>query len=259
MRRGARFWSGAAALILLGAAGAARAADEEIQVYVDDLDKPGQFGLDTHINYVPTNTAAPDYPGQQLSVDRVRFTPEWSYGLTKTVELGLYLPLADFRGNQFTIDGYKFRVKYVAPHDENQGWYWGGNFEIGQVDKRLDINPWNAELKGILGWRRGKWEVGFNTNIDWAVSGPDRQPATVQLATKIDYKLTDKLAVGVESYDGAGDFRRFGQFSGSGHEIYGAVDASIGKWALNMGAGYGYSGEPDQWTLKMIVSVPIDD
>ena len=192
-------------------------------------------------------------------MDRLRITPEWSYGLTKDVELGLYLPLTDFRDNQFTVDGYKFRIKTILPRAENQSWYVGANFEIGQVDRRLDINPWNAELKGIVGWRTGKWELAFNTNIDWAVAGPERAPATVQLATKIDYKLTDKLALGVESYDGAGDFDRLGRFSGSGHEIYGTVDTSIGKWDLNLGLGYGYSGEPDQWTLKMIVGVPIDD
>ena len=249
----------AVAVVLLAvSAGVAHAADEEIQVYEDDLDKPGQFGLDTHINYVLANTAGPDYPGQQPSVDRVRITPEWSYGLTRTVELGLYLPLADFRDNQFTLDGYKMRVKWIAPHPESQNWYWGANFEIGQVDKRLDINPWNAELKGIVGWHDARWDLAFNTNIDWAVAGPDRQPASVQLATKVAYKLNPKLALGVESYDGIGDFDRF-RFGGSGHEIYGAVDATLGKWALNAGVGYGYSGEPDHWTLKMIVSVPIDD
>jgi hypothetical protein len=258
MRVSGRVFAAAAVLLLLSA-GAARAADEEIQVYEDDLDKPGQFGLDTHINYVPSGDRLSDYAGQQQSVYRVRVTPEWSYGLTKNLELGLYLPLADIRDNQLTFDGYKFRIKGIAPHPDSQNWYWGANFEIGQVNKKLDINPWNAELKGILGWHNSKWDLAFNTNIDWAVAGPDRQPASVQFATKIAYKLNEKLALGVESYDGAGDFNHFGRFDGAGHEIYGAVDATLGKWALNAGVGYGYSGEPDHWTLKLILSVPIDD
>jgi hypothetical protein len=257
MRASGRVFAAAAVLLLLSA-GAARAADEEIQVYEDDLDKPGQFGLDTHINYVPSGAQLNDYVGEQQSVDRLRITPEWSYGLTKNVELGLYLPLADIRDNQFTLDGYKFRIKGIVPHPDSQSWYWGGNFEIGQVDKKLDINPWNAELKGIVGWHKGRWDLAFNTNIDWAVSGPDRQPATIQLATKVAYKLNDQYAVGFESYDGAGDFNHVGRFDGAGHEIYGAVDATWGKWGLNAGVGYGYSGEPDHWTLKMILTVPID-
>ncbi len=259
MARGTMWSAAAAALLVLIAAGAARAADEEIQVYVDDLDKPGQFGLDTHINYVFADHAPLDYLGQQRSVDRIRVTPEFSYGLTKDIELGAYLPLTSFRDDRFNVDGAKLRIKYIAPRPAAQTWYWGANFEIGDVDRQIDINPWNAELKGILGWRRGRWEVAFNTNIDWAVAGPQRGSPSVQLATKIDYKVTDKLALGLESYDGAGDFDHFGRFASAGHAIYGTVDASMGKWDLNLGVGYGYSGEPDQWTLKLIVGVPIDD
>jgi len=74
MIRPARIFA-AAAVLLMVTAGAARAADEEIQVYEDDLDKPGQFGLDTHINYVPAGERLFDYAGEQQSVDRVRITP----------------------------------------------------------------------------------------------------------------------------------------------------------------------------------------
>ena len=48
------------------------------------------------------------------------------------IELGLYLPLTNFRNGQYTFDGYKFRIKAIAPHPDGQAWYWGANFEIGQ-------------------------------------------------------------------------------------------------------------------------------
>jgi hypothetical protein len=59
----------APALGFLAAGHHAAAAPEEIQVYEDDMDKPGQFGLDVHNNYVwghasPlqwTGEAQPDY------------------------------------------------------------------------------------------------------------------------------------------------------------------------------------------------------
>lgn len=259
MRSDARFWAGAAILAVLGAANAARAADEEIQVYQDEMNRKGQFGLDMHVNYVPVNTAPLDYVGEQPSVYRTRITPEWAYGLTDHVELGVYLPLTTIQDNRFSVLGEKLRIKYIATKPDAPGVFWGGNFEIGRVDKPLDINPWNAELKGIVGWRGERWTVGFNTNIDWAVAGPDRDPASVQFATKVMYKVGDKLSLGVESYNGAGDFDHFGQFSGAGHSIYAVTDASIGKWDLEFGVGHGYSGENDAWTLKAIVGVPIDD
>ena len=61
--------------------------------------------------------AVPDYPGQQPSDHRFRFTPEFSYGLTPAVELGLYLLLANIDGRgHLTIDGVKARIKYSVPH-----------------------------------------------------------------------------------------------------------------------------------------------
>ncbi len=259
MRCSVKTWAAAAAMVVVGAAGAARAADEEIQVYQDEMSKKGQYGLDMHLNYVPSNDAPLDYKGQQPSVYRTRITPEFAYGVTNNLELGLYLPLTTIQGNRLSVLGEKARIKYIGTKPEADGVFWGANFEIGRVDKPLDINPWNAELKGIAGWRKDRWTVGFNTNIDWAVSGPARGPASVQFATKVTYKVNEKLAFGVESYDGAGDFNHFGQFSGAGHAVYALTDASIGKWDVEFGVGRGYSGENDAWTLKMIVGVPIDD
>ena len=111
----------AAAVLLLISAGTARAADEEIQVNQDEMNKKGQFGLDVHVNYVAQNTAPPDYPGQQPSVYRTRITPEWAYGLTDHVELGLYLPLTTVVNNRFSVLGEKARIKYIATKPDAPG------------------------------------------------------------------------------------------------------------------------------------------
>src|SRR6185312_5501331 len=81
------------AAVGLALAAPALAADEESQVYMDEMSRPGQFGLDLHNNYVISGDGGLDYPGQMSSLHRYRLTPEWSYGLSKEVELGLYLPL----------------------------------------------------------------------------------------------------------------------------------------------------------------------
>src|SRR5205085_1838112 len=47
------------------AAGAARAADEEIQVYMDEIGPVHRPGLDVHLNYVPDGRTRPDYPAQE--------------------------------------------------------------------------------------------------------------------------------------------------------------------------------------------------
>jgi len=251
-------------LLLAGAAGlvsskAAIAAPEEIQVYMDEMSDPGQFGLDLHTNFVATGRQLNDYPEEQQSLHRPRVTPEFAYGLTKNLELGLYLPLAtmDQRGHVDT-DGVKARIKFIAPRPEGQNWFWGANFEIGAVKHKLDENPVNAQLKGIIGTRVGRWTIAFNGNVDFKVSGPASSPAAFDVDTKISYALSDKLAVGIETYNGTGGFNRFGAFGTSEQASFVAIDTSLGRWDLNFGVGAGYGSNRDQMIIKAIVGVPIE-
>ena len=256
-RIGIQLGLAAAALAL---AAPAFAADEEIQVYMDEMDRPGRFGLDLHNNYVVSGDPGVDYPGQQSGLHRYRLTPEWSYGLTPNLEFGLYLPLTTLdRNGHFDADGFKGRIKFIAPKAAGQSWFWGANFEIGRVGHVLDVNPWNAELKGIVGTRQGPWTLAANLNLDWKVSGPQPAPASLSLDAKVSYRVAKDLAIGAESYNGFGTFKRFGSFGSSDQALYGAIDTSLGKWDLNLGLGHGYGGSRDGWTLKAIIGVPIDD
>jgi hypothetical protein len=239
--------------------GVAHASPEEIQVYMDEMSDPGRFGLDVHTNYVATGQETDDYAGQQQSLRRLRITPEFAYGVTPYIELGAYLPLATLdRDGRFGIDGAKLRVKFIAPKAEGQTWFWGANFEIGGVDRKLDINPYNAELKGIIGKRSGPWTLAFNANVDFKVSGPRPAPASLDLDTKLSYALSKTLSLGFESYNGAGEFRSLGRFGQSDQSSFVAMDTSFGRWDLNLGVGAGYGSNPDRLIIKAILGVPID-
>lgn len=251
-------WSaGLACLASLSAP--ALAAPEEIQVYMDEMDQPGHFGLDTHINYVASGSRIDDYPGEEQSLHRLRVTPEFSYGLTSYLEAGLYLPLAtlDAHGHA-DFGGVKTRLKFIAPKAEGQNWWWGVNFEIGHVDHKLDINPWNAELKGIIGVRSGKWTLAENANIDFVVSGPASGSPEVDFDTKVGYRVWEGISVGVESYNGVGSFARFGKVGSSDQSIFAVADIELGHWALNLGVGHGFGTNPDRTIVKMIVSLPLE-
>lgn len=251
-------WALACSVVSL-APQAAHAAPEEIQVYMDEMSLPGQFGLDVHNNFVATGDLVHDYAGEQQSLDRYRVTPEFAYGIRSYLEGGLYLPLATIdRTGRVGIDGAKLRLKFIAPKPESQPWFWGVNFELGGVDNRLDRNPFNAELKGIIGRRMGPWTVAFNANVDFKVAGPASAPASLDLDTKISYALTKTLAVGIETYNGAGEFQHLGQFGSSDESTFLVVDKSFGHWDLNLGVGSGYGSNRDGLTLKAIVGVPID-
>ncbi len=257
MLRAMASWAAAGSVLAL--AGGARAADEEIQVYMDEIGPRHVPTLDVHLNYAPDGRVRPDYLGEQASEGRFRITPEWAYALSPDLELGAYLPLAELdRHGDAEIGGVKGRIKWVAPRPEGQDWFWGVNFEIGRVRRDLDINPWNAELKGILGVRKGPWTVAANLNVDWVVSGPDQgAPPDLQVALKAGYALDKETSIGIETYNGIGTTRSVGHLNRRDNQTYLVVDRGFGKWDVNFGIGYGYGAPEDRWIVKAVVGVPI--
>ena len=251
-------WTKAVAIAVMVAfrPAAAHAAPEEIQVYMDEMGAPGEIGLDLHNNYVLSGDPTPDYSGQRRSTHQYRITPEFALGLSDHFELGAYLPLAaiDHRGH-FTIDGVKFRLKYIGSKRDAH-WFWGANFEIGRVRYALDQNPYNAEFKLIGGVRSGRGTLAANANTDFTVSGPAAAPASLEIATKASYAVTPGFSLGVENYTGVGAFRRLGRFGSSEQSTYLVADTHVGKWDLNLGVGRGYGANRDRWTVKAIIGVP---
>ena len=132
-----------------------------------------------------------------------RFTPELYLGLTPTMELGLYLLTTTAPGTGPNYDGQKVRFKVIAPHDEKQGSFWGVN--LGWLmHRRVSEVPWNTQLKGIYGFRAGKWTVGFNGNFDWSLKGSPNSPAAFEFDTKVAYQMPGGYQIGFESYNELG-------------------------------------------------------
>jgi hypothetical protein len=247
-------------LLLVPLGAAAHAADEEIQVYMDEMNPSGGYGLDLHLNYVPKGRHADvDFAGEEASAHRLRLTPEFSYGLTDHLELGAYLPLTEIDGRgHFELGGIKGRVKFIAPHRPGCHFFWGANFELGHVRRRLDINPWNAELKGIGGWRKGPLTLAANLNFDFVVSGPAPAPATFEIAIKTAYQLKPGFSIGFESYNDLGDTHRLRLDGNGNRHLFAVIDKNLGRFDLNFGVGYGYGPPDDRWVVKAIVGISID-
>ncbi|MGZ3259447.1 MAG: hypothetical protein ACXWIO_11540 [Croceibacterium sp.] len=252
----------AALAVLLGcvallASVPARAADEEIQVYMYELNPAGGVGLDVHVNDVLEGDPIPPYSGAEPALHRWRVTPEFSLGLGGGFELGAYLPLATIgHDGVVRIEGAKARLKWLAPHGE-RGFYWGANFEIGKVAHRVDENPWNGEFKLIGGWRDERWTLAANVNVDFVVSGPGSAPALVEIATKAGYKVAPNLTLGLESYNGVGTFSSFGHFNRNDHATFLTADFALGRWDFDAGIGKGYGANADGTILKFVIGVPI--
>lgn len=249
-----------AALLVILLSSPATAADEEIQVYMDEMNPAGGDGLDVHLNYVPEGRPANlDWSGEEASDHRFRITPEWSYGLTSWLELGAYVPLIEIDPRAgLEIGGVKGRIKFIAPHKQGSHFFWGLNYELGRVRRSLDANPWNSELKAIAGWRHDKLTLAANLNFDFVVSGPRPSPATFQVATKAAYELRPGFSLGFESYNDVGNTHRLRLSGRDNHMTFLTLDKTLGRFDLNLGVGRGYGAPEDKWVVKAIVGIPID-
>jgi hypothetical protein len=248
--------SAAAALLLAAACGQAWAVPEEIQVYMDEMNAPGEFGLDVHANYVVSGSGIADYAGGQAPRHVFRLTPEFSYGLTPNLELGAYILTSRDANGSSTVDGQKLRLKFIAPKAEGQAWFWGANLEVGRVAHRIDENPWNAELKGIFGYHGTQWTFAANPNVDWKISGPVPSPTTFHIDSRASWKTGRGYDLGVESYNEFGEVRHLGHLNQQSQLLFAVVDTSIGGWDVNFGVGRGLTPASERWALKAIVSVP---
>ncbi len=235
-----------------GMAPLAVAAPEEIQVYLDDLSEPGKFGVDIHNNYVFSGSSKPSYVGEQPPAHVYRLTPEFYYGLTDTLELGLYVLGTRAAHSDPSVVGGKFRIKYIAPHDKEQGFFWGANLEVGRTDLRVSPTPWNAELKGIFGYRTGPWTLAVNPNFDWSISRGGG-PVTFDVDAKVAYAINATTQLGFETYNELGPLRHLDGLSKNSKTLYAVVDHDFGGFDLNLGIGKGLTKEADKWTLKFIV------
>jgi len=245
----------AAALGTALLSGACIAAPEEIQVYIDDMTEPGHFGTDLHNVFVVSGSSTPDYEGAIAPEHVYRFTPEIYYGVSHTLELGVYLLTTTSPGLGTRYDGEKIRAKYIAPHDEEHGPFWGANLEVGKTSIRVSEAPWNAELKGIYGYRTERWLVAVNTNFDWAWAGQVNAPVSLEIDTKLAYKTDAGPQLGIESYNELGPLRDPGPLSKFSQTLFAVVDTELGQFDLNAGIGYGLTSVSDKWVLKFIVGI----
>lgn len=227
------------------------AAPEEIQVYMDDMSRSGQFGLDVHNNYVTSGSNQPAYPGALPVLHQYRLTPELYYGLTDDLELGFYVMTTRAADNTSYVEGEKARIKYIAPHDATSGAFWGVNFEFGRTNLLASPTPWNAEIKGIWGVHIQNWTFALNQNLVWSLSSGGG-PVTLGLDAKVAYNVTEKTQVGLETYNELGPVSALQTFNQNNKSLYLALDHDFGGIDLNAGIGRGLTNVNDRWVLKFI-------
>jgi hypothetical protein len=233
---------------------------DEIQVYADDINAPGQFHLELHLNTTPSGRSTPDYPGEITSAHGIRLTPEFSYGLTPDLEAGLYVPTERASGGSLYVAGAKLRMKWLPVHaPQGGGMFAGLNVELSQVARRFELDRRTMEARPMLGWHSADWLIAFNPTLDIELAGPGKnQPPDFAPSIKVARSVTDWAAFGFEYYTDLGPVTDISPYARQMRTLFAAIDVDSAPWIFNFGIGRGFGEATDAWTVKMIFEIPFD-
>jgi len=260
----ARNYAPALLACVIGIAIAARvqaAQQDEIQVYADDINKPGEFGLELHLNTTPSGRTTPDYPGEITNNHGFRFTPEFSYGVRSDLELGLYLPMLFDERAEYRYVGIKYRVKWLPlrPEEDGEGWFLGANSELSRVGYKYSESSWGTELRPIIGYKGKGWLFALNPILDWDLAnGLQSGEPTFVPSLKLSHDVIGGVSAGVEYYSDVGKIAHIEPWQKQDNRIYGTIDVDMKPLQFNFGIGYGLTEASDRWTIKAIIEVPIN-
>ena len=247
-----------ALLGLLPTATAHAALADEIQVYTDEINEPGEFGLEIHTITFPKARKTPDYPGEVVPGNSLFVTLEPSYGLTKTVDVGLYLPIArDSFSGDIALAGLKGRIKWLPIRGmDHDGWYLGANLEVGRVGRRFNQVRTNAELRIMSGWYDDDWLFGFNPVINWELSDQAAGKPGYGFALKGTRRMAEGLALGLEYYSDKGQIGHTLPWEEQDNKLFYVIDVDRKPWVFNFGIGKGLTHAADKTIVKAIFELP---
>ncbi len=231
----------------------AKAQTDEIQVYTGEIAPVGVFNLTWHNNYTPSGQKNPAFPGGLVPNHTYNGVTEWAYGVTDWFEQGLYLPLysiASDRGG--TLNGWKLRELFAVPHAAERTFVYAVNFEFSFNSSHWDPKRHTAEIRPIIGWHLGAWDLFFNPILDTSYDGfknLDFAPST-----RLAYNFSQTWAVAVEHYADFGPVKRFLPDREQSHQLFAVGDYSGEPFDVEAGIGFGLTKGSDHLTLKLMLA-----
>ena len=226
-----------AALFAVAAARAIAAPPNEIKVFTDELAGYRQHTLETHVN--KGNASAP-----------LQIMPEYSYGIRPNWEVSLQLPFA-FTTEEAKAEGYRVELQYIAPHDEEEGLYWGFNVEAARVSRMDEQSYTNFELIPIIGYRHARWHLVANPGMEKPSSGS----VLWSPSAKVAYRAFGKNDFGAEYYVEAGPLRHRLPGGEQSRVLYLTWDGKVARSDINVGIGHGLTDASERWVVKSIVEI----
>jgi hypothetical protein len=232
------------------------AAPDEIQVYTDEMNEPGEYGVELHVNYVMDGAKVPGYEGESPSHHMLQTTPEFSYGISKNWEAGLYVPVAREENGNLYGNGLRLRMKYMATREAGASMFWGLNTEVGYSNLRVSESEWGMELRPIIGYRTDNWLLSFNPILNMNLSDNFNRQPQFEPALKVTRKVAEGMHAGLEYYGEYGYASNMLPAPERTHYLYAVMDIERHDFDINFGIGRGDSNAADNWIAKTIIAFP---
>ena len=239
----------------------ASAAPEEIVVFADEFEKPGEIGYELHFNFAAKARRTPDYPGEQPPDRVLRLMPEVVWGLSERWNLGLHLPTSHSgSAGTTTVDGFKARLQYLKARPSDAGnLFYGANYELSYFQRRLSPSRLVAEVRGIAGWRSREWLYALNPILSYPLDtlpGVEKR-LDVEIYGKAMKSLTRDVAVGLEHYADFGALRNPNFGSAASQTSYAVLEFTTRSGVeIHAGLGHGWTQASDQRVYKLLLGLP---
>lgn len=229
------------------------AVPADLRVLDDGVTEAGE----TEFEFISTAARSPS-----KSLDRsTAYTglAEISYGVARNWELSLQLPTARMN-DAWQTTGATLELQYVAPHNAERGFYWGGRTELGRDlgTDHDDPATWEGEIRSILGYRIGRWQGILNPGITMPVGGSTRR-VDFSPSAELSYRIVGESSLGVEYYVDAGPLSQ--PLPSNRRQTFGVLvfDTHVGESDLQLGVGRGMTAVSESTLLKLRFSIPLSD
>ena len=229
-----------------------RAQTDEIQVYTGEVAPVGVFNLTWHNNYTPSGQKTPAFPGGLVPNHTYNGVTEWAYGVTDWFEQGLYLPLYSYSSNKgVTFNGWKLRELFAEPNAADKVFVYAINFEFSFNESHWDPRRYTSEIRPIIGWHLGNWDIFINPILDNSYEGfknLDFAPAE-----RIAYNFSKTWAVAAEMYSDFGVIHRFSTWRDTSQQLFAVVDYQGEPFDVEAGIGFGLTPASDNLVIKLML------
>lgn len=233
------------------------AVQDEIMVYTDETNEPGKFGLEQHFNYSVQGAQTTAYPGQMPPHHVLQATPELSYGITKNLEAGLYLPVAFAPDGNSYLNAVRLRLKYIAHDLRNEKIYYGVSVEASRDSIRTSESSVVAEIRPIVGYHGTEWLASFNPILNIGLAANVSHQPQFEPAVKLSRRVDEVTYAGFEYYGEYGPFNQLLPSDQCAHSLYAVLDVETHGMDVNMGVGRGFVNATDAWVVKAIIALPL--